>query len=98
MATLGEVLAAARRFSVDFEHWLAAREPATARELLATVRDEGGSMAGFGRFASEEDWVQLTSRFQDSEEPGIACLLVMVTWRMEQTRTHESHARQGAVP
>ncbi|EYD72877.1 hypothetical protein Rumeso_04753 [Rubellimicrobium mesophilum DSM 19309] len=106
MATLGEILASAKRSSAGFERWIAAREPDMAEELRGAALAEGGSVtsfvrvavADFARFASEEDWVQLTSRLRDSDDPGTTCLLSMVGWRMEQVRAHRTHASHGAHP
>ena len=41
------------------------------------------AIADFARFASEEDWATLTSRIRNSDDPGNACLLVMVQWRLD---------------
>lgn len=104
MPMLGEVLAAARRSSAGFAAWLAARDPELAEAVAEAAREEGESgtsfvrtaVADFARFASEEDWVRLTSRLRDSGEPGMACLATMVEWRLAQAAAHASHTHDGA--
>ena len=106
MALLGDILGAARRSSDGFERWLAAREPGLAADLAAAAAAEGMgvatflrvAVADFARFAPEEDWAQLSSRLRGSADPGMACLLSMVGWRLAQVRAHRSHATQGTPP
>lgn len=90
MVMLGDILAEARRSSDAFGLWLRGAMP----ELLARIghaADEAGegtahyvqgAVAEFSQAASEEDWAQLTSRMRDSSDPGTACLLTMVRWRL----------------
>lgn len=106
MATLGEILSAARRSGGDFERWLAGRQPALAKELIEAARQEQetpasfarAAVADFSRFASEEDWVHLTSRLRDSDDPGMACLSTIVEWRLAAASAHRSHPQQGDDP
>lgn len=106
MATLGEILGAAKRSSAGFERWLAAAEPGMAEDLAAAARAEGLSVTGFvraavadfARLAPEEEWANLASRLRDSPDPGTTCLLLMVSWRLEHARAHQVHASQGVDP
>jgi hypothetical protein len=110
MPTLGEILAAARRSSAGFEMWFRAEEPAMATAVAKAADNEAMSPTGyvrcavsdFARFASEEDWAHLTSRLRDSPEPGMACLGIMVEWRLAQSEAHTAHVHahlhEGAVP
>lgn len=90
MAMLGDILAAARRSSGDFEQWLATRSPALTKEVEEASRRTGesstdyvrGALSAFSELASEEDWANLTSRMRDSSDPGTVCLLAMVQWRL----------------
>lgn len=99
MLMLGDMLGAARRSAAGFEKLVEAVDPALGRELRAAVRDSGDSLAGFARaavadfsrFADEEDWAQLTRIVRDDEDPGTACMLAMVRWRLA-AKTCEGHA------
>ena len=90
MPMLGDILAAARDASGGFARWLEAVDPELAREVAAAAGQEGTTPTAFVRaavadssqFASEEDWATLVSRIRDSEDPGTACLIVMVRWRL----------------
>jgi hypothetical protein len=56
-------------------------QSAGAQQLSVTgfVR---GAMADFNRFAAEEDWASLISSLRETDDPGTACLLAMVHWRL----------------
>lgn len=98
MLMLGDMLGAARRSAAGFEKLVEAVDPALSLELRAAARNSGDSSAGFARaavadfsrFADEEDWAQLTRIVRDDEDPGIACMLAMVRWRLA-ARTCGSH-------
>ena len=103
MATLGDLLASARGASQGFQAWLHASDP----EIAARVEDAArrtevsptgyvrGAIADFSRFASEEDWVTLTSGMRDNADPGLVCLLAMVHWRLT-AQGCRSHSHQAA--
>ena len=90
MPMLGDVLAAARRSSAGFMHWLDAADPALTARVAEVAMRWGVSatgflriaMADFSRFASEEDWATLTSHLKNTDDPGTACLLGMTHWRL----------------
>jgi hypothetical protein len=100
MPMLGDLLAAARDGAGNFQPWLKVADP----ELAATVEAAAGAAAitptsyiraaisDFARYASEEDWATLTSTLKRSEDPGTACLLAMVDWRLTaRACAHHSH-------
>ena len=90
MAVLGDLLASARDRSGTFQQWLESAEPelasavedAAATEAMTPTSYVRAAIADFSRFASEEDWVTLTSTLKRSGDPGTACLLAMVDWRL----------------
>lgn len=90
MATLGDILGSARRSAATFEIWAEAADPELAEALKTAAIADGGSLSGylrmavadFSRFADEEAWAQLSRTVRDSDDPGMACLRVMVRWRM----------------
>lgn len=90
MATLGDMLAASRRSAGGVERWLAAEKPRLHAALRAEAERDGMSPAAFlratvaayARDASEEDWASLASRLRRVEDPGEACLLAMLEWRL----------------
>lgn len=98
MPMLGDILAAARRSSGEFQAWLQASDPAFAAEIEAEAARSGegpssfvrAAIAEFSRFASEEDWATLTSRLRNSDDPGTICLITMVEWRLAAARA-EAH-------
>ena len=93
MPMLGDILAAARRSAPEVERWLAQADPDLAARLRAAAAAEGETpaawlriaVADFGRFADEETWATLTSRLRDSADPGAACVLAMLAWRLADT-------------
>jgi hypothetical protein len=90
MATLGDMLGSARRSAAGFQKWAEAAAP----ELVDDVKEAtAGSdecftgfvraaIADFGRFADAEDWAQLSRMVRNSDDPGLACLVAMVRWRL----------------
>ncbi len=103
MAMLGDLLAAARDGAGSFQPWLKARDPELASRVEAAAGTESitptayirGAVADFARFASEEDWATLTSTLKRTEDPGAACLLAMVDWRLTakacKEHSHQHH-------
>lgn len=106
---LGDLLAAARDGAGDFRGWLNSAQPETAMSVDAAATSESMTPTGyvraaisdFARFASEEDWATLTSTLKSTEDPGTACLLAMVDWRLNvkacQEHSHQHQPVQGAV-
>ncbi|MCL6730249.1 hypothetical protein [Sphingomonas hankyongi] len=90
MPMLGDLIAAARSSSNDFQAWLEGSDPdfarnverAAARQRTTPTGFVRAAMADFSRFASEEDWATLTSSLRDTDDPGTVCLLAMVHWRL----------------
>lgn len=90
MATLGDLLAMARRSAHQFEGWIAIADPGLADDVRSAAQQEGCSPAafirsavgGFSRFADEEDWARLTRAIRDHPDPAMACLAAMVGWRL----------------
>ena len=99
MIMLGDILATARRSAAGFEKLVESADPALARELSAAAGRSGDSpadfaraaVADFSRFADEEAWAQLTRIVRDHENPGSACLIAMVRWRLAAA-TCEQHS------
>lgn len=91
---LGEVLSAARRSGSGIEDWLAPAEPEIWAALGEAAAAEGLDHATYARLAvvefsnnaPEEDWATMMSRIRDAQDPGQACLLSMITWRMANGR------------
>ncbi len=90
MAMLGDLIAAAKRSSGAFHAWLHECDPALAGRLgeaaaamaMTPAAWTRMAVADFARFASEEDWASLVSHMRDAGDPGTACLLAMVHWRL----------------
>lgn len=88
---LGDLLAAARRSAKFVETLLNAENPELARAVARTAARRGQDPAGFvcmavadfDRFATQEDWQNLTARLRNHPDPGTVCLLEMVRWRVE---------------
>lgn len=107
MPMLGDLLAAARDGAGSFQPWLTAVDP----DLASAVEDAAGAesltpssyvraaISDFARFASEEDWATLTSSLKRTEDPGSACLLAMVNWRLTakacREHSHQHHLQEG---
>lgn|SRR5690606_11559859 len=87
---LGDILAAARSSSAQFHGWLAATDPDLAELVAESAAADGmgpgsyvrAAVADFAAAASEEDWATLTSSMRNTDDPGTACLLAMVHWRL----------------
>jgi hypothetical protein len=90
MPMLGDLLAQARDGAGNFQPWLKIADPEMAAAVDVAASAEGMTptsyvrvaISDFARFAGEEDWVTLTSTLKRSEDPGTACLLAMVDWRL----------------
>jgi hypothetical protein len=90
MATLGDVLAAARSSAGSFQSSLEASDPELAVSVSRAASREGMSpaafvrcaIADFARFASEEHWATVVSAIRDSSDPGAECMRAMVNWRL----------------
>ena len=90
MATLGDLLAAARDGAGGFLPWLRNAKPqlanavenAASSETITPTSYIRAAVSDFGRFASEEDWATLTSNLKRTDDPGTACLLAMIDWRL----------------
>jgi hypothetical protein len=102
MPMLGDMLAAARESSGQFQAWLERSDPELASEVQRASEHQGMSptgfvraaMSDFNRFASEEDWATLTSSLKTTEDPGTLCLLGMVHWRL----TARGCAEHSSIP
>lgn len=87
---LGDILASARQSAGRFQTWLESSDPALAAQVVERAEREGLSpaayvrvaVADFASLAGEEDWATLTSNIRDSDDPGTACLVAMVDWRL----------------
>lgn len=109
MPMLGDLLAAARDGAGDFQAWLQIAVPELATSIDAAATRESisptvyvrSAISDFARLASEEDWATLTSTLKRSDDPGTACLLAMVDWRLNakacQNHSHQHQLQQGAV-
>lgn len=99
MPMLGDLLAAARRGAGDFVAWLRLSDPALATAVEGAAEANQvtptsfvrSAIADFSRFASEEDWATLSSNLKRTDDPGTACLLAMVDWRLT-VKTCQQHA------
>ena len=89
---LGEVLAAARNSGDGIKDWLAPAEPEIWDALGKAAEAEGMDHAAFARMAvadfsnnaPEDDWATMMGRIRDAQDPGQACLLSMITWRLSK--------------
>ena len=90
MPMLGDLLAAARNASGSFEAWLESTDPGLAAQVQRAADGQTitvtsfirAAISEFNRFAAEEDWATLVSSLRDTDDPGTACLLAMVHWRL----------------
>lgn len=90
MATLGDILAAARRSAPGFLQFMETADPALADDIRAAAAGSGNSpatftrsaIADFSRFANEDDWAQLTRIVRDDADPAMAGLAAMIRWRL----------------
>ena len=91
MLMLGDILKAARRSAAGFERLVDTLDPALGDQLREAALGLGETPAGFARtavadfsrFADEEAWAQLTGMIRDDPDPGTACLVAMLRWRLE---------------
>jgi hypothetical protein len=109
MPMLGDLLAAARDGAGNFQSWLKVANPELAAAVEAAAGAAGmtptsyvrAAISDFARFAREEDWATLTSTLKRSEDPGTACLLAMVDWRLTAracaNHSHHHFPEGGAV-
>jgi hypothetical protein len=84
-ATLGDLLAGARKDSARFAAWLNAADPALAARLAAALAPGESvtarvrvALAVFAADASESDWATLISALRDSADPGLEALRRML--------------------
>ena len=90
MATLGDLLASARRDAGAFEGWISRTDPDLASELGRAAEALRLEPAGFvrlavsdySRLAEEEDWASLVSALREATDPAMTCLSAMVRWRI----------------
>ncbi len=102
MATFGDLLGLARKSSLRFTEWLEVAEPSLADKVAHAANASNLTPAGyvrvavadFSRFADEEEWATLSSTLKDSEDPGLACLLSMIHWRLTRNCC-ETHRAMG---
>lgn len=108
MAMLGDLLAGARDGAGSFQPWLEVANPQLAAAVEEAARAEAmtptsyvrAAVADFARFAGEEDWATLTSTLKRTEDPGTACLVAMVDWRLTAracTRHSHHHPSEGGA-
>ena len=105
MATLGDLLGVARRSSIRFTEWLRVTEPDLAAQVAQAAAEGGLTPAGyvrvaiadFSRLADEEEWATLSSTLKNSDDPGLACLLSMVHWRLTR-QCCEAHRAAFEAP
>lgn len=109
MPMLGDLLAAARDGAGNFQQWMKVANPELAGAVEAAASAEAvtptsyvrTAISDFARFASEEDWATLTSTLKRTEDPGTACLVAMVDWRLNakacREHTHQHHSQEGAA-
>ena len=109
MPMFGDLLAAARDGAGDFQPWLKIANPelaiavqgAACAEALTPTSYVRTAISDFSRFASEEDWATLTSTLMRTEDPGMACLVAMVDWRLKvrscNQHSHQHHPQEGAA-
>jgi hypothetical protein len=104
MPLLGDMLAEARNSSGNFQTWLRGSQPELAEDVNRAAAQHGLTPTGyirmaisdFNRFASEEDWATLTSSLKKTDDPGTACLLAMMHWRLT-VRGCSEHSPDGSA-
>ena len=87
---LGEVLTAARKSGDGIKDWLAHIEPEIWTAMGKAAEADGIDHATYARFAvadfsksaSEDDWATMMGQIGKAQDPGQACLLSMITWRL----------------
>lgn len=103
MMMLGDILALARRSGASCQGWLVAADPSLSERIDHAAdreaTDFGGyiglAVADFTEHASAEDWATLTSRLRSADDPGRACVVSMIQWRLAATETSATPTRQG---
>jgi hypothetical protein len=104
MIMLGDVLATARRSANGVERWLLADHPALHARISEAAAREGTSIGSFARmavadyekWADAEDWAALTSRLRACDNPGTACLLAMLEWRIAKSSESSAAPKRGS--
>lgn len=107
MATLGDILGAARRSAAGFQRWIETSDPDLAGELRRAAGESGlspadftrSAVADFSRFADGDDWAALTRIIREAADPGSACLAAMINWRLSARRApNQDHQHSGGQP
>ena len=60
-------------------------------EVLAAARKSGSGMEDWLARAEPEIWATLMGRIRDARDPGQACLLSMITWRLRKPTSSCGH-------
>ncbi len=88
MLMLGDILAMARKSAANLDR-LALPEALVARARDAAVREAESpqsfvraAVGDFSRNAHPDEWTQLMTRLRDCEDPGAACLEMMIERRL----------------
>ena len=84
---LGDLLREARQVAAVLDAPLRAQIEATGQAPGPFVQ---AAVVGFERYASEEDWATLLSAARRSEDPGRACLEMMVRWQLARSGSRAS--------
>lgn len=103
MVMRGDFLATARRSANGVERWLLADHPELHARVSEAAAREGTGIGSFARmavadyekWADAEDWATLTSRLRACDNPGTACLLAMLDWRIAKFSASSAVARRG---
>jgi len=82
------------------EAWLQPADPVLWAALNTAAQGEHSDPATFARAAiaefseraAEEDWAMLISRMREAGDPGRACLLTMMRWRLRILQQRGSKA------
>lgn len=89
MATLGDLLAGARRPGT-IGRWLDGADPDLAGALRRAAAEEGEApdafvrivIADFARAADEEAWARVMTCVSTAADPALACLGEMIRWHL----------------
>lgn len=103
MMMLGDILALARRSGAACQGWVVAADPGLASRIDEAAgreaTDFGGyiglAVADFTEHASAEDWATLTSRLRQADDPGRACIVSMIKWRLAAVSAVAAPEHQG---
>ena len=87
---LGDLLALRGKSSADLGAWLSDHDPSTASQLASEAARRGESEAQFLRIAvsdfmaeaDEESWASLISAARDARDPGAACAVRVIAFRL----------------